>query len=92
MKRTQLYIDPQSYNLALQAASFENTTISDIFRKAVRHYSKSQPKPKNSLIEIAKLAKTFKWPKNTPKDLSYNLDHYLYGTPKKPLPKKWTHS
>ncbi|MDP2641208.1 MAG: hypothetical protein Q8P39_01555 [Candidatus Yanofskybacteria bacterium] len=23
-----------------------------------------------------------------PKDLSYNLDHYLYGTPKKKLPKE----
>jgi len=23
-----------------------------------------------------------------PKDLSYNLDHYLYGAPKKKLPKE----
>lgn len=89
MKRTQVYLDFPTYQLALTHARSTGTTLSHVIRTSLKSQIKSKT-PKNSLLEIAKLAKTFKWPKNTPTDLSYNLDHYVYGTPKKPLPKKWT--
>lgn len=86
MKRTQVYLDIETHRLALALASQTGQTLSSLVRTSLKSHVKSTPK-KNSLLEIAKLAKKINWPKNTPRDLSYNLDHYLYGTPKKPYKK-----
>ena len=87
MKRTQVYLDYETHRMALVLASQTGQTHSSLIRISLKASVKSIPK-KNSLLEIAKLAKKINWPKNTPRDLSYNLDHYLYGTPKKPFLKK----
>ncbi|MBI4064831.1 hypothetical protein HY409_00470 [Candidatus Gottesmanbacteria bacterium] len=84
MKRTQVYIDYDTYTLAKATAAQTRQTLSSLIRSSLSSHVRSISK-KNSLEEIAKLAHMFPTPKNTPTDLSYNLDHYLYGTPKKKL-------
>lgn len=87
MKRTQLYIDWETWRRAKAAATRRGQTVSNLIRTML---STSLPvKEKGGSLEnLATLGKTFAWPKNTPRDLSTNLDHYLYGTPKKRIRKK----
>ncbi len=48
---------------------------------------KNQNKKRETLIELAN--RLGKLGFTGPTDLSYNLDHYLYGAPKKKLPKEF---
>lgn len=86
MKRTQLYIDPETYNLAAWQAKIEGTSVSDVVRKSIKTYVK--PKPKQQTKEdivawIKELNRKYPTPAGTPTDLALEHDHYLYGTPKK---------
>lgn len=82
MKRTQLYIDYETYLLAQAIAKSTRTTISDLVRQSLRAHIKQTPTG-NSLVAIAKFADEFPDLPGTPSDISTNLDHYLYGTPKR---------
>jgi len=87
MHRTQLYLDDETRRLALWEASLQGTTLSEVIRRSVRTYVKQKPKQKMSNRDFAKwieeFNKKYPTPKNTPKDLGLEHDHYLYGTPKK---------
>ena len=89
MKRTQIYLDVNTFVKAKALARNQGKTISQIIRDALRDFVSKNKKSRkyNSLEMIAKLSKEFPFPKSAPKDLSFNLDHYLYGTPKKKLKK-----
>lgn len=86
MKRTQLYIDPATYNLAVWQAKIEGTSVSDVVRKSIKVYV--EPKPKRQTKQaitawINELNRKYPTPPGTPTDLALEHDHYLYGTPKK---------
>ena len=70
------------------AAYLDNISVAEVIRRAVdekyRQGKVSMRHPKNigeALLEIAEDAR--RRGIKGPKDLSYNLDHYLYGVPKK---------
>ncbi len=83
MKRTQVYIDMDTYRQAITQARMTKTTLSELVRRGL----KTQVKPKKSHQEFAAWVKQFlkkyPTPKNTPTDIALEHDHYLYGTPKK---------
>ncbi len=82
MKRTQLYIDYETYLRAQAIAKSVGTTVSDLVRQSLRAHIKRTP-TSNSLVKIAKLSREFPDLPDTPRDISANLDHYLYGTHKR---------
>lgn len=85
MTRTQLYLDPESRRLALWKAKLEGTTISEVVRRSIKNYAKPKPKknPREFLAWLDEFNKKYPTPPSTPTDISEQLDHYLYGTPKK---------
>lgn len=82
MKRTQLYIDYETYLQAQAMAKSTRTTVSNLVRQSLRAHIK-RTSTGNSLVAIAKLSREFPDLPGTPRDISANLDHYLYGTPKR---------
>ena len=80
MKRTQVYLDYETHKMALTLASQTRQTLSSLIRTSLKNHVKSTPQMKNAnpLVGLYRLGKRIKWPKNTPKDLSTNLDKYLY--------------
>jgi len=87
MKRTQLYIDPATYNLAVWQAKIEGTSVSEVVRRSIKVYVEPKQKPKQTKEEVLTWIKAFHnkypTPPGTPTDLALEHDHYLYGTPKK---------
>ncbi len=87
MKRTQLYIDPATYQLAFMQAKRDGTSVSEVIRKSLRHYIEPKLNPKQRRQDFLKwldaFNKKYPIPPGTPTDLSIEHDHYLYGTPKK---------
>lgn len=85
MKRTQLYIDPSTYSLAVLQAQKEGTSLSEIMRKSIKAYAKPEPKKnrRKFLQWLTDFHKKFPTPPGTPTDIAMEHDHYLYGTPKK---------
>ncbi|MBI3576489.1 hypothetical protein HY086_00395 [Candidatus Gottesmanbacteria bacterium] len=87
MKRTQLYIDPATYQLALDQAKRQGTSVSDVIRRSIKHYVEPKLPPKQRRQEFLKwldaFNKKYPTPPGTPPDLGLEHDHYLYGTPKK---------
>ena len=82
MKRTQLYIDQETYRLATVHAKMRGITISELVRQGLRTQIKQTLK-ENSLKKLVLFAEKFPDLPGTPTDMSTNLDHYLYGTPKR---------
>ena len=87
MTRTQLYL-PKSQQDALRAlARKEHTTVSEIARRLLNAQLRLGKQAKRtdahteSFFDFAK--RVSKMGRRGPKDLSMNLDHYLYGTPKR---------
>ena len=85
MKRTQIYLDMNTLIKARVLARNQGKTVSQIIRDALSEFISKKEKTKkyNSLEKIAKLSEEFPDPPGTPRDLSSNIDHYLYGTPKR---------
>ena len=87
MKRTQVYIDHETYMRASTYARNTGTTISDLIRSSLKSHIASKKYKKMSrqkMVEwIEKLHLKYPASKRTPTDMASQHDHYLYGTPKK---------
>ena len=89
MIRTQITLTEEQASIVKDAAYLDNISVAEVIRRAVdEKYRQGKTgevsQEKNiwqKLLEVADEAK-LKGIKG-PKDLSYNLDHYLYGVPKK---------
>jgi len=79
MKRTQIYLDMNTLIKARVLARKQGKTVSQIVRNALYEFISKKEKPVSSLELILEMSKTIKVPKDTPKDLSTNLDKYLYS-------------
>ncbi len=86
MIRTQIYLTPKQYDLLKKKAHAENTTISQAIRATLdmklqtttdSQAKKKQPNLGEWLHSIAKRAEERHI--KGPKDLSTNVDKYLYG-------------
>lgn len=95
LQRTQLMLDSETKADLLWLSEETNQSMSQLVRKFVAEKVKVEKKKakrkrkKLSGVEILlKMAESAKKHNLTgPRDLSYNHDHYLYGAPKKKLPK-----
>lgn len=77
MKRTQVYIDLPTYQRTKAAAEAKGQTVSELIRASL-----AQEVAAKKTVEPEKLLEQFyrkhRFPKRTPKDLSANIDKYLY--------------
>lgn len=87
MTRTQLYLPKSQLDALRTLARKEDATVSEITRRLLdiqlrleRNERKTSPR-RESLLEAAR--RIGKLGKPGPKDLSKNVDHYLYGAPKR---------
>lgn len=74
MIRTQVYLPQDLYNQLLMVARQESLPLAKIIRSALTKGLKTSLKKDNDLLGLAGLKIT-----GGPKDLSGNLDKYLYG-------------
>jgi len=86
MIRTQVYFDESIHKKLLSLAKLHKKTMAQIVRESVEEKVKHLEKKDTygisfiqSLIDNAVAG--------GPKDLSLNIDHYLYGAPRKRLKK-----
>lgn len=77
MKRTQLNLDEKTYYQLVSYANREKTSLSGAARKLISKQIRDEAPRTNPLLELAKLGEKLKV--RGPKDLSTNLDYYLYG-------------
>jgi metal-responsive CopG/Arc/MetJ family transcriptional regulator len=82
MQRTHVYL-PEELNQKIDyAARLRRTSKANVMREALTHglrsvaMPKKKSKPNNGLLELAEIAK--KLDSRGPKDLSTNLDKYLW--------------
>ena len=83
MKRTQIYIDPETYARARAVAKSSGQTVSELIRTSLARFLPKTTKGENSLVKLEELSHKYTPKAHIPTDLSTNLDHYLYGVPKK---------
>lgn len=77
MKRTQLNLDEKTYYQLVSYARSRNSSISEAARKLISKQISDEEPNRNPLLELAKLGEKLKV--KGPKDLSTNIDYYLYG-------------
>lgn len=77
MKRTQLYIDLETYQLAVNYARKIGTTISELARNGLRAQI-PRPIKTNTFTSLMNFAKKYPASEGTPTDISTNPDAYLY--------------
>lgn len=80
MIRTQMYLPKELYQSVSLVAKREKKTKAEVIRKALEEGLKKTSRTKNAgdvLLEIARVAE--KLNAKGPKDLSQNIDKYLYG-------------
>lgn len=82
MIRTQIYIPEVLHRKLMHIAKTEDVSMAKVARDILEEGTKERKKVDRSGIKtleaLSKLGFT-----GGPKDLSENLDHYLYGAPKK---------
>lgn len=82
MIRTQIYIPEDDHKNLQVIAGQKNKAMAEIIRNYIQDGIKKERDSDNSGIKVlqalSKLGLT-----GGPKDLSKNIDHYLYGGPKK---------
>lgn len=79
MLRTQIYIPETLHERAKSLARAKKQSLANLYRDFIAKGLKTEEKGRgNSLESLIKLNL-----KGGPKDLSSNIDHYLYGAPKK---------
>lgn len=77
MIRTQVYLPKQLYQTIDLVAKKERKAKAQVIREALEEgVRKKQANAGKVLLEIAAMAKKYKW--RGPKDLSTNHDKYLY--------------
>lgn len=89
MIKTQVYLTENDYEELRNTAFETRLTMSEVVRRLIRRElptkaTMPKKKPKNAgetLLALAQKARKEGW--SGPKDLATNVDHYLYGTPKK---------
>ncbi len=86
MIRTQVYFDEKTHKQLLRLAKLHNKSMAQLVRESVEEKVKSIEEKDTSgfavlqsLIDNAVIG--------GPQDLSTNIDHYLYGGPKKKVKK-----
>lgn len=84
-RRTQIYLDEDLYRELREVAKRQDSSISRVIREKIRP-AIGQPAQKvgarKFLEDLAKLGDSLDW-SGAPQDLSENIDHYLYGAPKR---------
>lgn len=86
MIRTQVYFDEATHKSLLKLAKLHNKTMAQIVRESVDEKVKSiEEKDISGVNFIQNLIDNAVT--GGPKDLSINIDHYLYGAPKKKIKK-----
>ena len=80
MIRTQIYIPETLHERAKMLAKSKKKSLANLYRGFIAEgvEQTTQRQAKNSLDSLINLGF-----KGGPKDLSKNIDHYLYGGPKK---------
>ncbi|MDP2638412.1 MAG: ribbon-helix-helix domain-containing protein [Candidatus Levybacteria bacterium] len=77
MIRTQIYLPKELYQEIDLVAKKENKPKAEIIREAVEEaLEKKRGNAGDVLLKLAKMAKKYNW--KGPKDLSKNIDKYLY--------------
>ena len=85
MVRTQIYLPKSQLDLLKEKALEKGVTVSEMIRQIIDeniNNTESTKKYQNDgdfLLSIAEKSKKYKRDTNYPKDLSQNLDKYLYG-------------
>ncbi len=74
MIRTQVYLPEDLYSQIMTNARMLSLPAAKVIRDALRRGMKRNKKIRNNLLSLVKLNLT-----GGPKDLSANLDTYLYG-------------
>lgn len=85
MTRTQIYLPKTQLDTLRTLARKEHTTVSDLTRRLLdlqlgmekHHEQKKHESLTDAFRRISKIGKP------GPKDLASNVDHYLYGAPKR---------
>jgi hypothetical protein len=85
MKRKQIYIDPDQDDELRRLARTRDVSVSVLIREAVAEYLAEQGRPRFERPEdhpLWRIVGIVDDP-DVPTDASINLDHYLYGAPKR---------
>ena len=103
LQRTQLMIDSETKEDLLFLSRETNRSMSEMVRefvaekvkkekKKIRYQKTKRMNAVEALLQLAKDAEEIekKYGSSGPTDGSYNLDHYLYGAPKKKPSKRFT--
>ena len=89
MHRTQLLLPPDLQRRAAQAARARGVSLGSLVREALAEYlaRAGTAQPASDAIEAVLLAEPFDDP--TPdRALSVDVDHYLYGAPRRSRPRR----
>lgn len=77
MIRTQIYLPKELYQAIYLVSKKEKKPKAQVIREVLeKDMSKKQENVGSTLLEIAAMAKKYKW--KGPRDLSKNIDKYLY--------------
>lgn len=84
MHRTQLYVPQSLWKSVQQEARSQHVTASEVVRNALAKYfvRVSRKKQPETFLEAVQRINALPGDK-APADLAMNMDHYLYGAPKK---------
>jgi predicted CopG family antitoxin len=79
-RRTQIYLDEDVYQALRKDAKRQDVSVSQIIREKLKinRFEHQKGNARKVLEEIEKLGASLDW-SGTPKDLSENIDYYLYG-------------
>lgn len=85
MHRTQLYIPQSLWKSVQNEAHTRQVTASELVRDVLAKYFIRDHQPVKKTEGILEFSKRInkQYPTHAPRDLATNLDHYMYGTPKK---------
>ncbi len=82
MIRTQIYLPDDLHSQLIQLARAKSTSMAEVTRNFIEKGLKTSRNIDTSGKTVMRKIANMNIKKG-PKDLSYNLDHYLYGAPKK---------
>lgn len=86
MHRTQLYLPQALWKELKNDAQLHGVTMSEAIRTILTEYLHKQYRPvkkPETILEAVKRINAMHHAQKAPADLALNLDHYMYGTPKK---------